>query len=141
MFQGPAGGEYSKGLTIMAHFNSICPCFPVADISETIKWYEQLAFVADPFPEREPYVFCILRRNNIEIMLQRFEGYQKRDLYRERSGGVWDAYIRIEGIRPLYESVKERIDVVQPLRQQPYGCWEFEVRDLNGYVLVFSENG
>jgi hypothetical protein len=25
------------------------------------------------------------------------------------------------------------------LRKQPYGDWEFEVRDPNGYVLVFSE--
>jgi len=25
------------------------------------------------------------------------------------------------------------------LRQQPYGDWEFEIKDLNGYVLVFSE--
>jgi len=26
-----------------------------------------------------------------------------------------------------------------PLRKQPYGDWEFEVKDPNGYVLVFSE--
>jgi uncharacterized glyoxalase superfamily protein PhnB len=25
-----------------------------------------------------------------------------------------------------------------PLRQQPYGDWEFEVRDPNGYILVFG---
>ncbi len=24
-------------------------------------------------------------------------------------------------------------------RRQPYGDWEFEVKDPNGYVLVFSE--
>jgi len=28
--------------------------------------------------------------------------------------------------------------VQMPLRHQPYGDWEFEVRDLNGYVLVFG---
>ena len=26
-----------------------------------------------------------------------------------------------------------------PLRKQPYGDWEFEVKDPNGCVLVFSE--
>jgi len=25
-----------------------------------------------------------------------------------------------------------------PLKQQPYGDWEFELRDPNGYVLVFG---
>ena len=125
----------------MAHFQTITPCFPVSDISATIKWYENLAFTADPFPDREPFVFCILRRNQIEIMLQRVDGYQKPDIYRQRTGGVWDAYIRIQGVQAFYESTKDKVEIIQPLRQQPYGCWEFEVKDLNGYVLVFSEDG
>lgn len=121
-------------------FESLAACFPVADISSTIKWYEeQLAFTGDPFPDREPYVFAILRRDDIEIFLQRVEGYQKPDLYSTRPGGVWDAYLRIEGVRDLYEEVREEVTIVQPLRRQPYGNWEFEVEDPNGYILVFSE--
>jgi uncharacterized glyoxalase superfamily protein PhnB len=80
-----------------------------------------------------------MRRDNIEIMLQRVEGYEKPDLYRSRAGGVWDAYFRIEGVKDLFESVRDEATIVQPLRKQPYGNWEFEVRDLNGYLLVFSE--
>lgn len=124
----------------MALFQSVAPCFAVADVGATIRWYETLlAFVADPFPANEPFVFAILRRNDIEIMLQRLDGYEKADLYRQRSGGVWDAYFRINGVKELYASVKDRVPVLQSLRQQPYGCWEFEVKDPNGYVLVFSE--
>jgi uncharacterized glyoxalase superfamily protein PhnB len=121
-------------------FDSLAACFPVADISATIKWYEeQLGFTGDPFPDREPYVFAILRRDNIEIFLQRVEGYQKPNLYTKRAGGVWDAYIRVEGLKDLYEEVREAVTIVQPLRLQPYGNWEFEVEDANGYILVFSE--
>ena len=70
----------------MAELNSLAACFPVADISATIRWYEeQLGFVADPFPSAEPYVFAILRRDEVEIMLQRVDGYEKPDLYRSRS--------------------------------------------------------
>jgi len=127
----------------MAELRTAVPCFPVADISATIQWYEeQLGFIGDPFPPNcEPYVFAILRRDNVEIFLQRLEDYQKPDLYNSRPGGVWDAYFRIEGIRDLYESVREEATIVQPLRQQPYGNWEFEVKDPNGYILVFSEEG
>ena len=65
----------------MAELNSLAACFPVADISATIRWYEeQLGFVADPFPSAEPYVFAILRRDEVEIMLQRVDGYEKPDL-------------------------------------------------------------
>lgn len=124
----------------MALFQSVAPCFAVADVGATIRWYEtQLDFVGDPFPGNEPFAFAILRRNDIEIMLQRVDGYEKAELYRQRSGGVWDAYFRINGVKELYASVKDRVPVLQPLRQQPYGCWEFEVKDPNGYVLVFSE--
>src|SRR4030095_9629921 len=124
----------------MAEFHSVAPCFPVADISATIRWYEeQLGFIGDPFPAAEPYVFAILYRDEVEIMWQRVEGDAKPELYRSRSGGVWDAYFRVEGVKDLYESVREEATIVQPLRQQPYGMWQFEIRDQNGYVLVFGE--
>jgi hypothetical protein len=121
--------------------HSINPVFPVADVGATIRWYEQeLGFAGDPFPSHEPYVFGILRRDGIEIMLQRIENYQKPDLYDFRDGGgVWDAYLRITGLEALYERVKDRLELKKPLRRQPYGLSEFEVKDLNGYVLVFSE--
>jgi uncharacterized glyoxalase superfamily protein PhnB len=112
----------------------------VADVGATIRWYEdQLGFEGDPFPEKEPYVFAIMRRDGVEIMLQRVEGFQKPDLYPARAGGVWNAYLRMEGVNEFYESVRHKIEIIQPLRRQPYGMWEFEVKDLNGYVLVFAE--
>ena len=124
----------------MTGFQSVAVVFSVSDISATIRWYEeQLGFTGDPFPISEPYVFAILRRDDVEIMLQRIVGFEKPNLYDKRSGGVWDAYFRVEGVKELYESVKDKTTVVQPLRQQPYGNWEFEVRDPNGYLLVFSE--
>jgi hypothetical protein len=105
-----------------------------------MRWYEEhLGFKGDPFPDAEPYAFAILFRDNVEIMLQRLEGYEKPDLYKLRPGlGVWDAYIRMEGVKEFYESVRESVAVIKPLRKKFYPLWEFEVRDPNGYVLVFS---
>jgi catechol 2,3-dioxygenase-like lactoylglutathione lyase family enzyme len=124
----------------MAEFRSVSACFPVADVSATIRWYEdQLGFIGEPFPASGPYVFGIVHRDNVEIMLQRIDGYKKPDLYNWRRGGVWDAYFHVDGVKDLYESVREEVAIVKPLRQQPYGNWEFELTDLNGYVLVFSE--
>lgn len=119
---------------------SITPCFSVADVGATMRWYEQqLGFRSDPFPQSEPYLFAILFRDEVEIMLQRIEAYEKPDLYHRRSVGVWDAYIRVVGVKDCYESLRNQVTVIKPLRQQPYGAWEFEVKDPNGYVLVFSE--
>jgi uncharacterized glyoxalase superfamily protein PhnB len=118
------------------------PVFTVDDVAETIRWYESnLGFESDPFPDKPPYVFAILRRDDVEIMLQRLQGYEKPDLYAKRPGGVWNVYVRCRGVRELYENVTKRPDVtvIQPLHAQPYGQLEFEVRDPNGYVLVFAE--
>jgi uncharacterized glyoxalase superfamily protein PhnB len=48
-------------------------------------------------------------------------------------------YIRMEGVKDFYEAVKDRVEIQMALRQQSYGDWEFEVKDPNGYILVFSE--
>jgi uncharacterized glyoxalase superfamily protein PhnB len=124
----------------MTKLNRVAPTFPVADINATIRWYEtELGFTSYPFPENPPYVFASVCRDDVEIMFQRIEGYQKPDLYQRRSGGVWDAYIRMEGVKEFYEAVKDKVEIRMPLRRQGYGDWEFEVKDPNGYILVFSE--
>ena len=116
------------------------PTFPVADVTATIRWYEsELGFTVFPFPQNPPHVFAIVSRDTVEIMFQLIENYRKPDLYRLRSGGVWDAYIRMEGVRDFYQAIRERVEIRVPLRKQPYGDWEFELQDPNGYVLVFSE--
>jgi uncharacterized glyoxalase superfamily protein PhnB len=120
--------------------SSIAPTFVVADVDAAIRWYEtKLGFTSYPFPEAPPYVFASVCRDQIEIMFQRIEGYQKPDLYHLRSGGVWDAYVRMEGVKEFYQAVKDKIEIRMPLRKQGYGDCEFEVKDPNGYILVFSE--
>jgi len=124
----------------MQKLSSVTPCFPVSDVGATIRWYEEkLGFASDPFPDKEPYVFAMIRRDGIEIMFQLVASYEKPDLYSSREGGVWDAYVRMEGVKEFYESTKELVEILRPLRRQPYGMWEFEVKDPNGYVLVFAE--
>jgi hypothetical protein len=132
--------KVAKTMDKIPEYQSIVPVFTVADVGATMKWYqENLGFWTDPFPSEEPYVFAILFRDHIEIMLQRLENYQRPDIYATRLGGVWDAYIRMTEVEKFYEMIKEEVTIVKPYRQQPYGAWEFEVRDPNGYLLVFGE--
>ena len=124
----------------MPTLNSASPVFPVGDVGATMRWYqEELGFSGDAVPSAEPFVFAIIWRDQVEIMLMRIEGYQKPGLYDRRSGGVWDAYLRLTGVKELYEEVKDKLEIKKPLRKQPYGQWEFEVKDPNGYILVFAE--
>ena len=119
---------------------SAVPTFLVADVGSTARWYrEHLGFrTAGAFPDIEPYAYASLQRDDAEIMLLALAGYQKPDLAGRRPEGLWDAYFRMRGVRALYESVRDEAFVQLPLKKQRYGDWEFEVRDPNGYVLVFG---
>lgn len=119
---------------------SAVPTFLVADVGATARWYAtQLDFrTAGTFPEREPYAYASLQRDAAELMLLRLADYQKPDLTARRPEGVWDAYIRTQGVHSLYQLVRDQPFIRMPLKHQSYGDWEFEVRDPNGYILVFG---
>jgi len=130
-------GAPSSGIQLKA----AAPTFIVADVGATARWYDQnLEFTtAGTAPGIEPYAYASLQRDGVELMLLRVERYQKPDLTAARPDGVWDAYIRMQGVHAFYDAVRTRTSIRRPLQQQPYGDWEFEVEDPNGYILVFSE--
>jgi hypothetical protein len=104
----------------------------------TARWYERhLGFAFAAFPKTEPFVYASMWRDHIEIMLLRQEGFVKPEI--SRPGGVWDAYIRMHGLLEFYKAVRENTPLHSELTKRPYGDSEFEVRDPNGYILVFGE--
>ncbi len=112
----------------------------MADVAATARWYvEKLGFqVAGHFPDQEPYAYASLQRGAAEIMLLSLPDYEKPDLRGRRPAGLWDAYIRTEGVDTLYRSFAGQTFIEMPLVERPYGDWEFEVVDPNGYLLVFG---
>ncbi|MBI3408656.1 MAG: hypothetical protein HY040_09900 [Planctomycetes bacterium] len=118
---------------------SAVPTFLVPDVGATADWYvNELGFRASFFPKKPPYVYASLSRDDAEIMLLRLEGYQKPDLAPLRPEGLWDTYIRMDGVADFYEQVKDKPFIRMPLTKQSYGDTEYEVRDPNGYILVFG---
>lgn len=118
---------------------SATPTFLVSDVGETARWYEMnFGFTFKALPQDEPYFYASLHRQGVEIMLLSMEKYQKAEI--SRTGGSWDAYIRMEGVHEFYEEVRQKIPVQMELVKQPYGNLEFEISDLNGYVIVFGES-
>ena len=126
--------------TSSVRIHSAVPTFLVDDVGATARWYvSTLGFtLAGHFPDEEPYAYGSLQRGGAEIMLLQLAGYEKPDLTGLRPEGLWDAYIRMNGVRTFYAQCEGREFVRMPLEKQPYGDWEFEVKDPNGYILVFG---
>ena len=116
------------------------PTFLVRDVAATARWYqEELGFtLAGHFPAELPYAWASLMRDGAELMLLNLADYEKPDLTGRRPAGLWDVYFRMQGVEALYETVKEKPYLKMNLKKQPYGDVEFEVRDPNGYILVFG---
>jgi hypothetical protein len=132
--------EPAEKRAAVTELRSAVPTFLVPDVNATAEWYAaHLGFAtAGVFPSEPPASWASLQRDGAEIMLQRLPEYHKPDLYARRAGGVWDAYIRTSGVHAFYETLRHHPFIKMPLTRQPYGDWEFEVVDLNGYVLVFG---
>jgi uncharacterized glyoxalase superfamily protein PhnB len=119
-------------------FRSAVPTFLVDDVGATAAWYaRELGFSYETFPKEPPFAYASLQRDGAEVMLLRQEGYRKPEIV--RAAGAWDAYIRLDGVRELWERLREKPFVLKPPAKQSYGDTELEVRDPNGYVLVFGE--
>jgi uncharacterized glyoxalase superfamily protein PhnB len=119
------------------------PVFLVGDIASTMRWYaEHLGFQAHPVPESPPHTFAILRKDDATIFLQQLDGYRKPDLYTQREGGVWNVYLQVDEVRPLFDRLSklESVTVLEPLCHQLYGQTEFVVSDPNGHALVFAQS-
>lgn len=131
---------HSAPATSAARVRSAAPTFIVGDVGATAEWYVQrLGFIlSGVFPTDPPFGFASLQLGGAELMLLRLAGYRKPDLSAQRPEGVWDAYLRVEGVAQLYSSLAGSDCVAMPLVQQSYGDWEFAVRDPNGYVIVFG---
>jgi len=123
-----------------ARIVSAVPTFLVSDVAGTARWYEAaLGFaLAGHFPDTEPYAYASLVLDGAELMLLSLPGYEKPDMRNQRPEGLWDAYIRMNGVADLFAKYEGRDFVLTPIKKQPYGDWEFEIRDINGYILVFG---
>lgn len=121
-------------------FRSAVPTFAAADVAATARWYAaELGFeITGSAPGTEPWFFASVQRGGAELIFLSFPGYRRPDALDQRHAGWWDAYIRCDGVRTLYERVAGKPFMKSPLRLMPYGNWEFAVRDPNGYVVAFG---
>jgi hypothetical protein len=113
-------------------FTAVAPLLVVEDVSATAAWYESaLGFRSDVFPDQPPHTHAILWRDDVRILLRAQEG--------TAASPVTGALINVKGIVGFYEAIHEQVPVTSRLTRHSDGTWQFEMRDPNGYTLVFTE--
>lgn len=115
----------------------------VDNMKETIEFYTQiLGFeISTEVSESNPF-FAIVKNGDIEIMF-----YSRKEFSNEIPkfkdmviGGTFALYIGVEDIQKVYNSIKDKVTIIQQLHKTDYGSLEFSIEDINGYILMFHQD-
>ncbi len=122
----------------MIRFTAIVPVLRVTDVERCMTWYREiLGFSVDPSPDVVPYEFCILRRDNAELMLRR----TRTPIARTPAAHDWDVYLRLDGgeLTELLDHARRRTPLVRGPELMPAGQVEFELEDPEGHRICVAE--
>jgi len=127
----------SQSLKAVAEVTSLSPQFLVDDLTEAIAYYrDQLGFETDFVYES---FYASVSRDGFSIHLKCAPKDALNRTHRKQNEHL-DAYVGVRGIEALCDELQARgANITLPLEEKPWGCKEFYVEDLDGYLLCFSE--
>jgi catechol 2,3-dioxygenase-like lactoylglutathione lyase family enzyme len=118
------------------------PVLRVANVARSAAWYSSvLGFKADAVGHPADPVFAILRRDDVEIMLQKARAAIAAPRAAASPEGGWDVYLRIDDAEAFRQKVRAQIPDVGAIQDREYGCREFALSDPDGHVIVLGECG
>jgi uncharacterized glyoxalase superfamily protein PhnB len=112
----------------------VVPMIHVPDVKSTADWYVSIGFtLARHNHEDGEMNWASLTLGDREIMLN-CGGTPSTATRRE-----FDLYIHKSAIDQLYQSLRDRVEVVETPHDTSYGMREFIIRDLNGFWITFGQ--
>lgn len=128
-----------KRVKTSATFRSIAPSFVVSDVVTTAEYYRDVLGFKILGYFGDPPVFAMVARDGVEIHFGKADGEPQQSNLKLRAISS-DAYIWVSDIYALHEELKAAgADILEGPVKRIYDCIEIEVRDCNGFKLVFSQ--
>ncbi|HEY4110375.1 VOC family protein [Puia sp.] len=123
---------------------SLAPNLFVKDMNTTLDFYRLLGFqVTMSVPEKGqgPLVWAMMTNGRVTMMFQTMESLgDTLPPISRKDGASLLLYINLTDIRAFFESIKDKVTVLQGLEKTFYGATEFSIVDNNNYVLTFAEH-
>jgi uncharacterized glyoxalase superfamily protein PhnB len=136
-------------------FKKITANIIVSNVNEILDFYEKILgfslVMAVPEGSQQvvtvrdaaiPLGFVIIRRDDVELMLQSRESLVKElpSLAASPVGTSFTLYIQADDIEALYKGIKGKAAIIEDLHTTFYGAREFCIRDCGGHVLTFASS-
>ena len=89
----------------------------------------------------EPPCFCILWRDKFHLMLRQVKDQKFIPPHYKAVENMWNVYFWVDDAATLFEELKGRGATIDyEICDQPYGCREFGIQDLDGYDIAFGQD-
>lgn len=116
-------------------FNKLSPVLYTNHLKDTISFYvDVLGFTCITYSEE--WNWAMVRAGDAEIMFC----LPNEHLPFDKPVFTGSLYINTFGVDELWEKLKDKTRVCNPIENFEYGMREFAVYDNNGYLLQFGEN-
>ena len=117
------------------------PILLVKDVVASANYYrDQVGFAYERL-WGEPPGFCILHRDEFHLMLSQVEDPTFIVPHYRAVEKMWNVYFWVDDAKGLYRELRERGATIDyELCEQPYGCLEFGIQDLDGYDIAFGQD-
>lgn len=127
----------------IAKLKTISSNLMVADVNETLEYYEALGFTTKmKSPTTGIIHWALIERNGVRLMFQSASSLKDEfpELKNQQTGGSLTLWIQIDRITEYYSGLPEIVKVIKPIGVTSYnGATEFVIQDLNGFILHFSD--
>lgn len=123
----------------------LSPNLMVKDVRKAIDFYTGLLgfklLATVPETEEGPLDFAIVQSDNFMVMLQEEKGLKEElpQLSGFNKGGALTFYIHVSDVQQLYDRLKGKVTLAKDMHDTFYGSRDFAIEDLDGFILVFSQ--
>lgn len=113
----------------------LTPLLKTGDMAATIDFYTRvLGFtIGNLWPEETP-TWCMLDHGDVHLMFYSDDEHDRRP-----PAMTGRLYVYVDDVMAVYESVKDKVKIVDPPEVYHYGMHEFCLEDVNGYHLAFGQ--
>ena len=117
------------------------PILLVRDVVASANYYrDKVGFNYDRL-WGEPPRFCILWRDNFHLMLSQTDDPKAIVPHYKVVENMWNVYFWVDDVQALFDELKGKGATIDyELCDQPYGCREFGIQDLDGYDIAFGQD-
>jgi catechol 2,3-dioxygenase-like lactoylglutathione lyase family enzyme len=117
------------------------PILLVQDVVASANYYrDRVGFAYERF-WGDPPCFCILWRDGFHLMLSQAQNPSAIVPHHKVVERLWNVYFWVSDVESVYGELKSHgAKIDYELCDQPYGCREFGIQDLDGYDIAFGQD-